>query len=121
MERIIMKHPHYDLISSSENKLGLYSQRRKMANLHLKDGKRHVYRFYWCCNKDEHLLCMDSWYSKINEYSFVTHRVKEANANITPLTETVSNNTVIKKSGVPIPINPWDSKEYEMFYVMRQK
>eukprot|EP00957_Ditylum_brightwellii_P086719 6598163-Ditylum_brightwellii.AAC.3 len=71
MECIIMKHPYYDAISRSENKLGLYSQRRKMANLYLKDEKRHVYRFYWCCNKDEHPPCVESWYSKIDEYSFV--------------------------------------------------
>eukprot|EP00957_Ditylum_brightwellii_P177331 13507912-Ditylum_brightwellii.AAC.1 len=120
MEHIIMKYPQYDAISSSENKLGLYSQKRKMANLHLKDGKRCAYRFYWCCNKDEHPPCMDSWYSRVDEYSFVFCHVKEANANITPLTETVSNNTVIKMSGVPILTNPWDSKEYEMFYGMQQ-
>eukprot|EP00957_Ditylum_brightwellii_P161643 12307095-Ditylum_brightwellii.AAC.1 len=92
-----MKHPQYDAISSSENKLGLYCQKKKMANLHVKDGK-----------------------SNIDEYSFLSYCVKKVNFNISPLTETVSDNTVIKTSGVPIPINPWDSKEYEMFYCMRQ-
>eukprot|EP00957_Ditylum_brightwellii_P180642 13760709-Ditylum_brightwellii.AAC.1 len=115
MERMIMKHPQCNAISSSENKLGLCSQKKKMVNLHVKDGKRHLYRFYWCCNKGEHPPCMDSWYSEIGEYSFVSCCVKEANVNISSLTETVSNNTVIMTSGVLIPMNPWDSKEYEMF------
>eukprot|EP00957_Ditylum_brightwellii_P087950 6697837-Ditylum_brightwellii.AAC.1 len=120
MERIIMEHPQYAAISSSRNKLGLYSQKKKMAYLHVKDGKSHLYGFYWCCNKDEYPPCMDSWCSKIDEYSFVSCHVKEPNTNISPSAETVSNNTVIKTSGVPIPINPWHSKEYEMFYGMSQ-
>eukprot|EP00957_Ditylum_brightwellii_P013219 997605-Ditylum_brightwellii.AAC.1 len=61
MERIIKKHLQYNAISSSENKLGLYIQKKKMANLHIKDGKRHLYRFFWSCNKDEHPPYMDSW------------------------------------------------------------
>eukprot|EP00957_Ditylum_brightwellii_P180242 13730864-Ditylum_brightwellii.AAC.1 len=120
MEHIIMKHPQYDAISSSENKLGLYSRKKKMANLDVKDGNRHLYMFYCCCKKDDHPQCIDSWYSKVDKYSFVSCCLEEANINTSPLTETVSNNTVIKTSGVPIPINPWDSKEYKMFNGMTQ-
>eukprot|EP00957_Ditylum_brightwellii_P019307 1457036-Ditylum_brightwellii.AAC.1 len=120
MECIIKKHPEYNVISSSESKLGLFSQKKKMANLHVKDGKRHLYGFFWCCNKDKHPPCMDSWFSKIDENSFVSHHVREAKINVSPLAETVSNNTVVKTSLVPILMNPWDSPEYENFYGMSQ-
>ena len=116
LERIIKKHPEYDAISSSQNKLGLYSQKKKMANLHVKDGKRCMYRFFWCCNKDEHPPCMDSWSSEIDDNSFVCRRVGEAKITVSPSTETVSNKTVDTTSLVPIPMNPWDSTEYENFY-----
>mmetsp|Transcript_24440 Transcript_24440/g.35490 ORF Transcript_24440/g.35490 Transcript_24440/m.35490 type:complete len:361 (+) Transcript_24440:629-1711(+) len=116
LERIIKKHPEYDAISSNENKLGLYSQKKKMANLHVKDGKRCMYRFFWCCNKDEHPPSMDSWSSEIDENSFISRRVREAKITVYSSAETVSNNTEVKTSLVPIPMNPWDSTEYENFY-----
>jgi hypothetical protein len=94
LERIIKKHPEYDAISNSENKLGLYSQKKKMANIHVKDGKRRMYRFFWCCNKDEHPSCMDSWSSEIDENSFISRRLREAKITVSPSTETVSNKAV---------------------------
>jgi hypothetical protein len=40
----------------------------------------------------------------------------EAKITINSSTETVSNKTVDTTSLVPIPMNPWDSTEYENFY-----
>eukprot|EP00957_Ditylum_brightwellii_P178906 13627662-Ditylum_brightwellii.AAC.1 len=58
-----------------------------MANFHVKDGKRHLYRFSGAVIK------MSTRHLWIH---------------------------VVKTTLVPIQMNPWDSREYEMLYGLSQ-
>eukprot|EP00957_Ditylum_brightwellii_P119570 9123126-Ditylum_brightwellii.AAC.1 len=76
LDHIVIKHPQYEEFCSCTNHVGLYMQRQEIKNLRLKDGERHKYRFYWCCNENENCTDMDSWYCGLDKYSFMAQPVK---------------------------------------------
>ena len=122
LDCIVSRHPQYDEFCRCKNDVGLYTQKRQMKNMHSNDGKRRKYRFYWCGNKKENPPDMESWYCRVDEFSFLSRRVKplydSSDIEVNDDDDCTGVDLMIGSSKVSV--NPWDSTEYQKLFGMRE-